>query len=82
MTNADKIRSMTDEELATFIKDTINTQYRHLGLPGLRESGGYWLDWLRQDAVDPIKAYFDIDALGTNEYLMRFFKRRSDHDQS
>lgn len=48
-TNADKIRAMTDEELAMFIKDIVVTEFRHHGLIGIFESGGYWLDWLKQE---------------------------------
>lgn len=44
MTNADKIRSMTDEELAMFIRDQIID--RNIGIPSET-----WLDWLRQEAV-------------------------------
>jgi len=49
MTNADKIRAMTDEELAMFIKDIVVTEFRYHGLIGIFESGGYWLDWLKQE---------------------------------
>ena len=42
-TNADRIRSMTDEELAAFIRDQIID--RNIGIP--TET---WLDWLRQEA--------------------------------
>ena len=49
MTNADRIRAMTDEELAEFIKDTVVTEFRYHGLIGIFESGGYWLDWLKQE---------------------------------
>lgn len=52
MTNADKIRAMTDEELAMFIKDTVVTEFRYHGLIGIFESGGYWLDWLKQEVTD------------------------------
>ena len=48
-TNADKIRAMTDEELAMFIKDIVEMEFRHHGLIGIFESGGYWLDWLKQE---------------------------------
>lgn len=76
MTNADKIRSMTNEELALFIKGTIDTAYRYLGLIEVRESGGYWLDWLKQDVDDPIKSYCDADLLINNKCIIRFSKRR------
>lgn len=51
-TNADKIRAMTNEELAKFIKDTVVTEFRHHGLIGIFESDGYWLDWLKQEVSD------------------------------
>ena len=38
VTNGDKIRSMTDEELAAWLED-------RLQLP----SNGLWLDWLKQE---------------------------------
>lgn len=42
ITNADRIRSMTDEELAEFIRDQIID--RNIGIP--TET---WLDWLKQE---------------------------------
>ena len=42
ITNADRIRSMTDEELAEFIRSQIIA--RNIGLPVEA-----WLDWLRKD---------------------------------
>jgi hypothetical protein len=41
-TNADKIRSMTDEELAEFIRSRIIA--RNIGLPVEA-----WLDWLKKE---------------------------------
>lgn len=41
-TNADRIRAMTDEELAEFIRDQIID--RNIGIP--TET---WLDWLKQE---------------------------------
>ena len=41
-TNADRIRSMTDEELAVFIRDQIID--RNIGIP--TET---WLDWLKEE---------------------------------
>jgi len=41
ITNADKIRAMTDEELAEWLED-------RLPLP----SNGLWLDWLRQEVKE------------------------------
>lgn len=43
ITNADRIRSMSDEELAEFIRDQIID--RNIGIP--TET---WLDWLKQEA--------------------------------
>lgn len=54
-TNADRIRAMTDEELAEFINDT---EYGFIDRPGMcdvcaqhRIQNCYqcWLDWLRQE---------------------------------
>lgn len=42
MTNADKIRGMTDEELAKWIRDQIID--RNIGIPSET-----WLDWLREE---------------------------------
>lgn len=40
-TNADRIRAMSDEELAAWLED-------RLPLP----SNGLWLDWLKQEATE------------------------------
>lgn len=45
ITNADRIRGMTDEELAVFIRDQIID--RNIGIPSET-----WLDWLRQTATE------------------------------
>ena len=45
VTNADRIRAMTDEELAVWIHDQIID--RNVGIPS-----GTWLDWLKQEAND------------------------------
>lgn len=45
MTNADRIRAMTDEELAVFISDQIID--RNIGIPSET-----WLDWLKQEAKE------------------------------
>lgn len=44
-TNADRIRAMSDEELAGFISSQIID--RNIGVPVKS-----WLDWLRQEAKD------------------------------
>lgn len=62
-TNADRIRAMTDEELATLIADNIDcnickemhdTKYERC--PGnINEEKGccaIWLDWLKQEATN------------------------------
>lgn len=41
--NADRIRSMTDEELAEFI-------YNELAEPGYGITTEHWLNWLRKEA--------------------------------
>ena len=45
ITNADRIRAMTDEELAEFIRDQIID--RNMGIPSET-----WLDWLRQEVSE------------------------------
>ena len=45
MTNADRIRAMSDEELAEFICDQIID--RNIGIPPET-----WLDWLKQEVDD------------------------------
>jgi hypothetical protein len=42
-TNADRLRAMTDEELAQWIRDQIID--RNIGIPSEA-----WLDWLKQEA--------------------------------
>lgn len=44
MTNADRIRQMTDEELAEFLR---SIEWGHIP-----KSVKGWLDWLRQEAND------------------------------
>lgn len=44
-TNADRIRGMSDEELAVFIRDQIID--RNIGIPSET-----WLDWLKEEAND------------------------------
>lgn len=51
-TNADRIRSMTEEELAKLLNGT-HGDFLPTGEP-LTVSGGYsrWLNWLKQEASD------------------------------
>jgi hypothetical protein len=46
-TNADRIRSMTDEELASFMEGFSPSKKWSLFLDGKS-----WLDWMRQEAKD------------------------------
>lgn len=48
ITNADRIRSMTDEELAVWIVHKTEGN----GFDGYEESVKAWLDWLKQEAND------------------------------
>ena len=41
ITNADRIRAMTDEELAKFLCEQTESY--------LSGAGNYWLDWLKQE---------------------------------
>lgn len=45
MTNADRIRSMTDEELAEWIRDQIID--RNIGIPSET-----WLEWLKKEVEE------------------------------
>lgn len=53
MTNADKIREMTDEELALYIND-IETTCIAIGQADIGEALTVeeWLDWLKQEVSD------------------------------
>lgn len=62
MTNADKIRTMTDEELARFTTsiqaDVLEKAGKALGYPGtlvkdsdIADSEVRWLDWLKQEVT-------------------------------
>jgi len=56
ITNADRIRSMTDEELADWLGVYCNGQTaQEVGKPcvsGMGSCEDCWLDWLRQEAKD------------------------------
>ena len=45
-TNADRIRTMTDEELAVWISALYTTQYHVRGDPD------FWIDWLRKEVSE------------------------------
>jgi len=45
-TNADRIRSLSDEELATYLSCLFTAQY-HIGA-----DPHVWLDWLKEDAKE------------------------------
>lgn len=47
--NADRIRSMSDEELARFLDNTDGDSPPNVERCSIEESEGYWLDWLRQE---------------------------------
>lgn len=48
-TNADRIRAMTDEELARFLDNTDGDSPPNVERCTIEESEEYWLDWLRQE---------------------------------
>lgn len=54
MTNADRIRAMSDEELAEFLKDHfLNCPPTDCpGHPGEVECTNCWLTWLREDVKE------------------------------
>ena len=49
-TNADRIRSMTDEELAELLVSTDGDFPPNCEDVPVRKLEAYWLDWLRQEA--------------------------------
>lgn len=55
-TNADRIRAMTDEELAVFIANAVdccNCKHPRNGCSENDETcAACWLDWLKQEATD------------------------------
>ena len=50
ITNADRIRSMTDEELAELLVSTDGDSPPNCKDVPVRKIEAYWLDWLRQEA--------------------------------
>lgn len=54
MTNADRVRSMTDEELAMWINDVTTNALSVLALGSNKQTKTifYWLDWLKQEAKE------------------------------
>ena len=51
-TNADRIRAMSDEELAMWINDVTTNALSVLALGSNKQTKTifYWLDWLKQEA--------------------------------
>jgi len=64
LTNADKIRAMTDEEIADWIYDITTNALRILQIGSDMSTQSYfgWLNWLKQEAAA-------IEAEGQNELL-------------
>lgn len=56
VTNADKIRSMTDEELAKYFSDLIKDAQEY----EYSEDASNWLKWLQQKRVDN----YEVDING------------------
>ena len=56
ITNADKIRAMSDEELAKWMANKVECQYCSVRSEWCTESEAScrtnWLDWLKQEATD------------------------------
>lgn len=54
MTNADRIRAMTDEEIADWIYDITTNALRILQIGSDMSTQSYfgWLNWLKQEADD------------------------------
>lgn len=53
-TNADRIRAMTDEELAMWINDVTTNALSVLALGSNKQTKTifYWLDWLKEEAKE------------------------------
>ena len=51
-TNADKIRAMTDEELAELLVSTDGDFPANCEDVPVRKLEAYWLDWLKQEAKE------------------------------
>ena len=52
-TNADRIRTMTDEELAEFMTEYELRAYKRLNASGERKRfASQWLDWLKQELTE------------------------------
>ena len=55
-TNADRIRAMTDEEMAEFMSNKVDCQYCNVKTEWCSESEiacrRGWLDWLKQEAEE------------------------------
>lgn len=50
-TNADRLRSMSDEELAEWLATAIARHYdQEAAIPEFEK--GLWLDWLKQEAIE------------------------------
>ena len=49
-TNADRIRSMSDEELCKFMKGCPPNREQWQGCMSLNSCSPCWLDWLKQEA--------------------------------
>ena len=53
MTNADRIRAMTDEELAEWLTDKELKAYERCGYKGNKKRFiKQWLDWLKQEVEE------------------------------
>ena len=54
ITNADKIRAMTNEELAMWINDVTTNAFSVLSLGSNKQTKTifHWLDWLKQEAKE------------------------------
>jgi hypothetical protein len=52
VTHADRIRAMSDEELAEFIDNCVNGEFWRVQVGVATQSKGDWLDWLQQEAKE------------------------------
>lgn len=73
MTNADKIRSMTDEELAEYLDGICHDLWQMF----VKDPQKMWLDWLKKEKEEPKQLSYDglahispTDVIGTTEYYI------------
>lgn len=51
-TNADRIRAMSDEEMAEFIYNCVNGEFWRVRVGVKTQKKSDWLDWLKQEVEE------------------------------